>query len=92
MQSLTQCVNGTIATASNADHSSRVYVATICHGENSTCGLLPLDARTDAQAIAELRDFVGQGYRNETSASVDLADGRHYHAQNKHGRVVGHYV
>lgn len=64
------------------------YTATYIHGENSAGGKITLDATTDDEAIAEIRDFVSQGYRNETTATVELTQG-YYQAWNEHGCVVG---
>lgn len=56
-----------------------------------TPGSLTLKATTDAQAIDETRKFVSDGYRNETWAAIDLADGRAYTVRNVRGKAVGAY-
>jgi len=63
------------------------YTATYSHGENNVGGTLTLKAKTDQQAMSEIKDFVQSGYRNETAASVDLSDGRLFQAWNSHGDV-----
>ncbi len=68
------------------------YIANFRHGENGNGGRLELSATNDDEAIAEVREFVRQGYRNETTAGVDLADGNHYQAWNEHGNVKGRRV
>lgn len=65
------------------------YTAIYSHGENSVGGQMTLDATTDDAAIKEVMDFVRQGYRNETTAGIDLADGSHYQAWNEHGQAKG---
>lgn len=68
------------------------YIATYSHGENGQGGRLSLNARTDDEACAEVREFVAQGYRDETAASVELADGNLYQAWNAHGVVKARHL
>lgn len=65
------------------------YTANFRHGDNGAWGTLALDATDDESAIEEVKEFVRQGYRNETTAGVDLQDGRHYQAWNQHGEAKG---
>lgn len=74
------------ATPQNTEKTTK-YFATFNHGENGRGGSLELHATNDEQAKAEVRQFVGQGYRNETRAGVDLSNGTHYQAWNEHGEV-----
>jgi hypothetical protein len=59
---------------------------------DSTPGTLTLAATNDADAIRDIRKFVADGYRNETWAAIDLADGRAYTVRNVHGKAVGRYA
>lgn len=69
------------------------YQITYGHTQSDcTPGTLTLSATNDADAINETRKFVADGYRNETWAAVDLADGRAYTVSNVHGEAVGKYI
>lgn len=68
------------------------YLARYTSLTNSNTSDLTLDATTDAAAVAEVRQMVEAGYRNETACLVALQDGRTYGASNKHGNAVGGYV
>ena len=68
------------------------YIARFTESRGSTTVDLKLDAKTDAQAVAEVRAAVAEGFRDETICLVDLADGRTYGASNKHGEAVGEYT
>lgn len=61
------------------------YIAIYGHTENCIPGRLTLDARTDAEARAEVDAFVAAGYRNETWCRVALSDGTDHFALNRHG-------
>lgn len=61
-------------------------MATIIHGAgNDRPGTLTVD---DERAIETARALVCDGLRNEAWATVELPDGRKYHARNEHGDVV----
>lgn len=68
------------------------YTMRYGHAANAIPGTLTLDAKDDANAVAELREFVAAGYRSETWANVDLSDGRTFGAHNKSGIAIGRYV
>lgn len=70
------------------NHPARRYTAR-CGAGNGHPAVLTLDATTDAEAMAEIDAIVADGYRNEQWASVELADGRSYIANNLHGQAVG---
>jgi len=55
-------------------------------------GTLTLAATNDADAIKETQKFVAEGFRNESWAALDLADGRAYTVRNVRGNAVGQYV
>lgn len=57
-----------------------------------TPGTLTLAATNDDDAIRELCAFVADGYRNETWAALDLANGGGYTARNVRGNAVGQYI
>jgi hypothetical protein len=57
-----------------------------------TPGTLTLKATTDTEAIKEIREFVAEGYRNETWAAIELADGRFYNVRNVRGEAAGTYA
>lgn len=63
------------------------YVARYVENHSSRAIDLVLDATDDTAAIAEVREIVRAGYRNEASAAVDLSNGRVYTAVNRHGNV-----
>ena len=65
------------------------YTARYGHEPNATPGDLRLDAKNDDEAIAEVRAFVADGYRNLSWASVPLQDGRQASYRNEHGAAVG---
>lgn len=67
------------------------YTATYAHNDGDTPGTIVLDATTDTEAVAEIREFVEQGQRNGTWASVALSSGG-YVARNQHGKAVGHHT
>lgn len=56
-----------------------------------TPGTLTLAATDDNAAIKEIREFVSEGYRNETWATIELADGSSYTARNIRGNAVGQH-
>lgn len=68
------------------------YTARYTEGSTTNTINLRLDAQSDEEAVAEIRKIVEAGFRNETSASVELSDGRIYGATNKHGTASGGYV
>ena len=68
------------------------YTARYAHSNTDTPADMTLDAKNDREAVAKVRQFVADGYRNGTWANVELADGRSYRASNKHGKAVGGYA
>lgn len=65
------------------------YTARFAHSDADLPGEINLSATTEAEAIAEINEFVASGYRNGTWANVDFTGGRSYCAQNVHGKAVG---
>ncbi|HOW47355.1 MAG TPA: hypothetical protein PLB26_06845 [Rubrivivax sp.] len=65
------------------------YIAVYAHADTDMPGSLELDATTDAEAIAEIKQLVESGYRNGTWATVELSDGRTASYCNRHGEAVG---
>jgi len=67
-----------------------MYTATYTPGN---CGIkrLRLTATTDAQAVAELREAIAEGYRNAACGRVVLTNGTTYHCENRHGDARGQY-
>lgn len=69
----------------------RTYVMSYSHSPTGEWGgSLPLNATDDDAAKVEVRAFVAQGYRNGTSASVDLQAGGTYMCWDEHGVVHAH--
>ena len=69
------------------------YQITYGHTQaDCTPGTLTLAATTEQGAISETQRFVQDGYRNETWAALDLADGRAYSVCNIRGNAVGQCV
>lgn len=64
------------------------YIARYAHSDEDTVGNLELNASTDAEAIAELKDFVTSGYRNGTWANVELSTGEAFGCRNRHGTAI----
>lgn len=67
------------------------YVMSYSHSQTGEWGgAIRLDATDDEAAKVEARDFVAQGYRNGTGASVDLQAGGTYRCWDEHGVVHAH--
>lgn len=61
------------------------YTATIVRNEGDEPQEMPLSATTDLEAREQLMELVRSGERNQTWASVRLADGSTLALQNVHG-------
>lgn len=68
------------------------YTAKYGHSDESIPGTIKLSAISDSEAVAEIREFVQNGYLNGTWANIQLSDGRIYCCKNEHGKAVGSYV
>jgi hypothetical protein len=68
------------------------YKARYTAENNANTTTMTLDATSDAQAVAEVREIVEAGRRNECECVVDLSDGRTYGAVNRHGHARGGYL
>ncbi|MGL4639737.1 MAG: hypothetical protein ACRCVX_08465 [Shewanella sp.] len=68
---------------------AKTYEANYVESQNGIGVTLTLGAENDKQAIAEVRQIVASGYRNETTCAVDLSDGTFYTCVNKHGKARG---
>ena len=64
------------------------YVARYAHSDTDTPADLVLSAKTDAEAIEEIKKLVSDGYRNGTWANVGLSDGSVFACRNSHGAAV----
>lgn len=54
-----------------------------------TPGAIEFSAENEDAVIQKVNDFVADGYRNETWATVDFLGTRYYTARNVHGESVG---
>jgi hypothetical protein len=58
------------------------------NGCNDTPGVMCVALENDQAAMDMVTRHVGDGFRNEASASVELSDGTYFVAWNQHGKVL----
>lgn len=68
------------------------YTVSYGHSETDSPSRMTFECATDADVIRRIKDFVAEGYRNETWATVRLADDKKYQVNNRHGDALGYYV
>ena len=69
----------------------KTYPMIYGHDDGGTPGRTTVQAVTDEDAVEQARRFVGDGYRDNTWATIDLGESV-YTARNVHGQAVGHRV
>lgn len=69
-----------------------MYYCAYTESDSSNTVQLTLDATTDREAVEEVKRLVEAGFRGETSASVDLLDGRLFQSWNVGGVAHHRYL